>query len=718
MVHFRTPLAIAALAALLSACGGGGGGSSPIPANGSGSQPAQPAQKTGPANMTIYIPLPSQQNKHFRPNYISAATQSMTVGLVNGTTTTNLATVNLTQSSPNCMVPSSGGLQCTTTVQAPFGTDTFAVSTYSATNGGGSVLSTGEVQATLTAGGTTPTVQLSLNGVPASVSLALGTATLPVGTAGSTAVIVQALDASNNLIIGPGIFATPISLAVSGDTYSTLALSANSVTSPGQVVTLSYNGGTNIGSTITPSASGLTSATGATFAGSGGSLTLYQYYNSGLSAALWFPEDIAAGPASGTAAAVFDLEDDDCCGYETVATLSPAGVQQMFIGDTTDPFNPGNATPSFWPESGSIPGMTLVHGMSNEIETEEFSGYDDIAYGSNGDIYYSGQFNPENDNTNCEESEEDSGTLGVLNPTAGTTQEYVLKGYPGPIKIDSNGNVWFIEASGTCDESYYYPNGEGQGYAIGELPFGSSSVIQTPFSSTALSTVGYPCDMALSPNGAQMFVVDCDNNVVYKVATANLSSALSAAGLDPEAIATAPDGTTAWFSGQATDGSEGGGDYFYGYVPGTASNFSTGVAQGAFPISGFYSDDMSYADGSFWIAGIQNFGGIGRLSGLAAGAPVAGYYPMPYTNGECDCGISHRAQYNDEYGQELSGIFAGNGYVWAADYEEGNIDVFQYGAPSSGTVTYTSRRIGAFRAQHNAKKTPPGHHAVDPHRRN
>ncbi len=182
MVHFRRPLALAALVALLSGCGGGGG-SSPIPSTGgSGAAPTQPAQKTGPANMVIYIPPPSKQNTHFRPNYISAATQSMTVGLVSGATITSLATINLTQSSSNCTVPAGGGLQCTATVQAPFGTDTFAVSTYSATNGGGSLLSTGQIQETLQLGGTEPTVQVSLNGVPSTVSLALGTATLPVGS--------------------------------------------------------------------------------------------------------------------------------------------------------------------------------------------------------------------------------------------------------------------------------------------------------------------------------------------------------------------------------------------------------------------------------------------------------------------------------------------------------------------------------------------------------
>ncbi len=193
MVHFRRPLALAALAALLSACGGGGGGSSPIPSAGGGAAPAQPAQKTGPANMVIFIPPPSKQNTHFRPNYISAGTQSMTVGLVSGTTTSPLATINLTQSSPNCTVPAGGGLQCTATVQAPFGTDTFSVSTYSLQNGTGNLLSTGQIQETLQFGGTEPTVDVSLNGVPSTVSLVLGTSTLPVGYAGSTSVIVQAL---------------------------------------------------------------------------------------------------------------------------------------------------------------------------------------------------------------------------------------------------------------------------------------------------------------------------------------------------------------------------------------------------------------------------------------------------------------------------------------------------------------------------------------------
>jgi hypothetical protein len=302
MTHFRTPLVVAALL-VLSACGGGGG-SAALPSTGG----SQATQNTAPANMVITIPPLSQQNKHFRPNYISAATQSMTVGLVSGGSTTPLATVNLTTGSSNCTTPSGGGLQCTVTVNAPYGTDTFAVATYPQTNGAGTALSIGEVQVTITKGGTTPTVSLDLNGVPVAVALVLGQSELPVGNAGSTAVIVQATDASGNLIIGPGLFSTPISLAVTGDTYHTLSLSGSSVTSPGQVVTLDYNGGTNVGSTITPSGSGMT-GTPVSFNATGAVLNLFQYLDTVNDVTLE-PYD-AAALSNGNAAIATEVNADE-----------------------------------------------------------------------------------------------------------------------------------------------------------------------------------------------------------------------------------------------------------------------------------------------------------------------------------------------------------------------------------------------------------------------
>ncbi len=695
MPHLRSSLALAALAALLSACGGGGGGSSPIPSSGgSGTQPAQ----TSPANLVIVIPPASQQNTHFRPTYISAGTQSMTVGLVTGTSTTPLATVNLTTGSPNCTVPTGGGLQCTATVQAPFGTDTFLVSTYSGLNGGGTLLSTGQVKVTLTSGAAPPTVALSLDGVPHTVSLVLGTTALPVGTAGSTAVIVQASDASGNLIIGPGLFSTPITLTVSGDTYNTLKLSNTSVTSPGQVVTLSYNGNTNVGSTITPTGSGLSGAS-VSFNATGAVLTLFQYYDA-TNGVYGYPQDVAAFPTgtpgyAGEAAVLMELfSTPNDSEYYGIGVASPAGVKQTFVGDTSDPYNlpaPGSLT---------IPGVIVVHGMSSGLDNEVLDAYDDIAASSGAYVFYSGYFTTESGTSCPEEETETSGTIGALNPTNGTTTEHVLLGYPAAIRVDSAGNVWFIESSGDCDEES--PLIGGNGYAIGEwkdAPIGP--VTETLFNAAGLGSIGYPSDMSISADGSAMFIADENKSTISKIKTAPFSSlpALTLTNsLYPEAIATANDAaqTTAWWSdNDPLD------NYFYGYVSGTA--FST-VAEATFPINYFYSFDMSYADGSFWVAGAEDATGIGRVSGLSAGSPVNGYYAMPTSSeGDDDCGGY----------QNVQSISSASGSVWAVDDDCNNFDILQYGEPSNGTVTYTAvRHIGATNTRRNPHPLT-SHHAVN-----
>ncbi|MGA7571361.1 MAG: hypothetical protein WCA80_11220 [Candidatus Aquilonibacter sp.] len=687
MLHFRSSLALAALAGLLSACGGGGG-SSPIPSSGSG--PGTPVQQqTAPANMVITIPPLSQQNTHFRPNYISAGTQSMTVGLVSGGTTSALATINLTTGSPNCTVPTGGGLQCTATVQAPFGTDTFAVSTYSATNAGGSVLSTGQVQATLTRGGTEPTVQLDLDGVPSTVALVLGTATLPVGNSGSTAVIVQAKDASGNLIIGPGLFSSPINLAISGDTYATLSLSSTSVTSPGQVVTLSYNGGTNVGSTITPSGSGLAGATAATFNATGAVMNLYQYYDTTNDVSLETYDVAALG--NGSAAVVSEVYDGAAdSNFEGITIASPTAVQSIFVGGTSDFYNPASS-----PQT--IPGVTYIPNMSSEINHEVFDAYDDIG-GANGFVYYSGNTDSPEDAPSCADNTLYTGTIGKMNAATGATTEYVLKGYPGPIKVDSSGNAWFIEESGDCGESQLISGT----WAIGELT-SSGTVKETSFSAAGLSGIGYPGDMAINAAGTEMFIADSDNSTATKIATATLTSpttiGLANSG-DPQTIAVASDGTAAWYGDDQIED-----HYYYGYVPGSKTFSTLNRAEVAFPIEDYYSYTMAYADGSFWVAGPNDeASGIGRLSGLSSSAPVAGYYPPPSAGEDEDV--------------EMYGVAAGGGYVWVTDPCQGIIYALIYGAPSSGNITYTSHRLGAIAYRTAAQMhRMVGHHAVDAHRR-
>jgi hypothetical protein len=630
----------------------------------------------------VSIPPLSQQNTHFRPNYISAGTQSMTVGLVSGGTTTSLATVNLTTGSSSCTTPSGGGLQCTVTVQAPFGTDLFAISTFSAINGGGSVLSTGDVQVTLTRGAATPTVQLDLDGVPSTVALVLGQSELPVGNPGSTAVIVQAKDASGNLIIGPGLFSSPIGLAISGDTYATLSLSSTSVTSPGQVVTLDYNGGTNVGSTITPSASGLTSATGVAFNASGAVLNLFQYYDS-ADEIYFYPYGIAALP-NGTAAVFLAEEDPEYA----LGIASPNGMRYVVTGNTTDPYNPGTGEVTF-------NGGTVVQNMSENLLYDE-SGYqyNELAALPNGDVAYAGEFEdtPQLASPSglCYEGDLYSGTLGIFNPTSKTTTEYVLHGYPEFIQADSSGNVWFIEYTGECGETDYYSDY----YAIGEVS-SAGILTETDFASAGISygEGPDPSAMSIKPNGSTMYIADYDNEVIAKVAlgsTPAFQGVASPTGADTipyyGGMATAPDGTTAWFSDYDPDD-----EYLYGYIPGSAAFSAANLAQATFPIYGFDSYGMAYGDLSFWSASEEYQTGIGRLSNVAAGAPVAGYYAMPVS---------------DDESQELYGISSGGGYVWAIDEYYGFVDVLQYGAPSTGTITYTRVR----------QLTNFGRHSFTPHR--
>lgn len=363
--------------------------------------------------------------------------------------------------------------------------------------------------------------------------------------------------------------------------------------------------------------------------------------------------------------------------------MTPTGLGVRFTGDTTDPFNPPGVEPTYT-------GFTVVHGMSAGLDDEDLEAYDDVAMNGN-IVYYSGYFGTNSDAANCPGQTEYTGTLGVLNSTAGTTTEYRLKGYPGPIKVDSTGNVWFIEEPGQCNGTNLIP---GNGYALGELPAASGTVIEKPFTTIGLSGISYPSDMSITPDGSKMYIADYSNSTITLVTTASLTPSTPIAltqSLYPEAIATAPDGTTAWFSDNEPNE-----NYYYGWIAGSKPFTSASLGEALFPINSFYSYAMAYADGSFWIAGAEYETGIGRLSGASSGTPVAGYYAMPTPDGD---------------GQELVSIAAAGGYVWGVDDEYGNVDVMQYGMPSNGTVNYSSHMIGvASSVKRPASMIVRGHH--------
>ena len=199
-----------------------------------------------------------------------------------------------------------------------------------------------------------------------------------------------------------------------------------------------------------------------------------------------------------------------------------------------------------------------------------------------------------------------------------------------------------------------------------------------------------------------MYVGDWNSGSIYSIPTASLAGATAITPPNAKyatSLATAPDGTTLWFTN-----TEPGDNYYYGFLPSGSTFSPTSILEDTFPITYFYSDDATYADGSFWIVGLEYETGMGRISGLSsANHPIVNYYPLPAPDGD---------------GQELTSVSAGGGYIWAGDYNYGNIDVYQYGAPSSATMTYSAsvRRKPALSMPKNphphALSTPIGKRAA------
>jgi hypothetical protein len=163
----------------------------------------------------------------------------------------------LAAGSPNCTPVSGGGRTCTAPISAPAGADTFAETTYATTNATGPILSQAATSATIVAGQAN-VVNLTLDGVVASISLTLLNPTPPLGSKTVINLIANFDDASGAAIIGAAPFANAISIADS-DTTGATVLSKTTLASPGDAVglTVTYNGSPIAPAVFTPSASGV-----------------------------------------------------------------------------------------------------------------------------------------------------------------------------------------------------------------------------------------------------------------------------------------------------------------------------------------------------------------------------------------------------------------------------------------------------------------------------
>jgi streptogramin lyase len=244
-------LVVAALATL-AGCSGGGASKPAAPV------PAAVTGKAGAANVTFamhWTAASAPGAARRRPAYVPATARSVAIS-VNGGTAQYL-------NSPST----------TLAISAPAGVDTFLIQTFDEQNGQGNVLSRAAITQTV-ALDTANVLSATLNGVVAAVNVTLGTPTPNAGATASSTVVVAALDADGNTIVGPGDYSTPIKLAIQDPSSSgTLALSTTLLQTPGTPVSLTYNGGTLIGANVVASATGV-AAVNAPFAPKP---TIYEY---------------------------------------------------------------------------------------------------------------------------------------------------------------------------------------------------------------------------------------------------------------------------------------------------------------------------------------------------------------------------------------------------------------------------------------------------------
>ncbi len=154
--------------------------------------------KSGLVTLTITVPPSTTRSTGRRPAYVSPGTQSVSVTPQGGMPQVFAIAAN----SPNC-TSSGGALTCTFSASLPAGqNEVIAISTYANAAGTGVPLSTGTVTTTVVSGAANA-INATLGGVVAAVSVVLNPMSVATGTASSVQVIVNALDPSNNTIVGP-----------------------------------------------------------------------------------------------------------------------------------------------------------------------------------------------------------------------------------------------------------------------------------------------------------------------------------------------------------------------------------------------------------------------------------------------------------------------------------------------------------------------------------
>ena len=214
----RTFLALTAVIAL-AACGGGSGGgnttppaSAPVPtptASGPGT-----ASKYAAPSFRITVPAASGSSTRRKPQFISSATQSITIVLTADSAGVDSATLAGNPATTNISAASCAGGCTVNGPTSPPGNDTYTLTTYDQANGAGNALDSATGTFTIVSG-ITNTETITLNGIPAHITFA-ALPTYNAGTPGNTpvgasGVAVAVTNADGEAITGN--YANPVTIA-------------------------------------------------------------------------------------------------------------------------------------------------------------------------------------------------------------------------------------------------------------------------------------------------------------------------------------------------------------------------------------------------------------------------------------------------------------------------------------------------------------------------
>ncbi len=462
------------------------------------------------------------------PRFLSPSTSSVSIA-VSGVAQPVVADVSATSK----ICTTSGTTRtCTIPVNAPAGSVTFTATLYDGPNATGKVLGTGSVTQTIVAGSPF-NVTLPVSGVPGAITVSTSVTAFAAGSAATTPVAVTVADPDGNVI--SGTYANPITLTDS-DTTGSLKLSATTVTSSTQSVTLNYNGSATVSKAfISATATGvpagdahgvLVRVTGSALSGiyvtnySANSLAVFRIGSSGNVA----PVRVLAGAATG-------LSGPESIGLDGAGRLYTNN--HISGGITVYPANAnGNVAPVRRLTNAGLPSPNGV------------------AIGAGDDVY----------SPNCPTcSGSGSGTNEVVHFAAGATasdRQFTsappAMTAPDSISVDESGNVYLnngftagpvyvfpVTASGTVTPIrsiglnapvtnvqfvYYAANSvfvsdQSGVYLFPAVASGSTAASAT-FSSSSLG-ISYPEGMALDTTTANptLYIADLFGNAIFVIKT-------------------------------------------------------------------------------------------------------------------------------------------------------------------------------------------------------